>query len=192
MSIMPLSRANAASEDKGMKTQRRDPRSASRIQIVDNPRHREQLIVRRVRLWDRILTRVLASSLDGQLAAGNAPESTHLLATRAEQLASVRTRRELARDFEQMLELISREATARSPRIRVCRESITDVAPDLREMLTKLETPLPTSARGVAMARVLLTDGTGPLFNRHSSTNLRGAIHDATVQLDSAGSAVVA
>jgi hypothetical protein len=183
---MPLSRANAPSKDGGMN---RDPRSVFAIQIVDNPQHPEQLIARRVRRRDRALARLFASSLDTQLAAGRAPESTRLLATRAQQLASGRMRRELARDVERVLGLVHREGPSR--RVLVSRKSIVDVEPDLREMLAKLATPLPTSARGVAMVRVLLTDGTGPLFNRHSSTNLRNAIHDAIAQLDSAGSADV-
>jgi hypothetical protein len=165
----------------------RHPRSAFGIQIVDNPQHPEQLIVRRVRHRDRVVARLLASSLDRQLAAGRAPESTRLLATRAQQLASAAMRQELARNVEHVLELVHREAPSR--RVLVPREFILDVEPDLREMLSKLVTPLPISAHGVAMVRVLLTDGTGPLFNRRCSTSLRDAVHDAMAQLDSAGSA---
>jgi hypothetical protein len=156
---------------------------------VDNPRHPEQLIVRRSRRWDRILARLLASSLDRQLAAGRAAESTHLLATRAHELASAPLRRELGRDFDHLLELVHGAVVPRSPRVLVSRESITDVEPELREMLTKLTTPLPTSARGVAMVRILLTDGAGPLYNRSCSTSLRSAIQAAAAQLDAACSA---
>jgi hypothetical protein len=80
-------------------------------------------------------------------------------------------------------------ANSRGTLVLMMRDSIKDVEPDLREMLTTLAVPLPASARGVAMARILLTDGTGPLFNPHSSTNLRNAIRGVTAQLDSAGSA---
>jgi hypothetical protein len=159
------------------------------IQIVENPRDPKQLVVRRPRCRDRVVARLLASSLDRQLAAGCAPESTQRLATRAAQLASVTTRRELARNFDHLLDSVHRAQVARSPRVLMMRDSIKDVEPDLREMLTTLAVPLPASARGVAMARILLTDGTGPLFNPHSSTNLRNAIRGVTAQLDSAGSA---
>src|ERR1700722_20658661 len=138
---------------------KRDLTQTAAILIVDNPRDREQLVVRRVRRWDRVRARLLASSLDRQLAEGRAPESTQLLATRAAQLVSIPMRRELARDFHRVLELANRAAAPRSPRVLAARESITDVEPDLREMVAKLATP--TSARGVAMARLLLTDGTG-------------------------------
>lgn len=159
----------------------------SAIQIVDNPRDPEQLVVRRVRRFDGPTARVFASSLDRQLAAGRSPESSQLLATRAAQLASARMRRKLARNLDHLLDLVNRAPTVRGPRVLVPYQSIKEVEPELREMLTKLATP--TSARGVAMARALLSDGTGPLFNRHSSTNLRDAIHHATAQLDRSGSA---
>ncbi|HTC69133.1 MAG TPA: hypothetical protein VK662_06150 [Acidothermaceae bacterium] len=153
-------------------------------QMVHLVNHREQLVVRRVRRSDRIAARLLAPSLDRQLAAGRAPESTQLLATRAAQLADLETRRQLARDFDHLLESAHRPGVARSPRAVALRGSITDVEPDLRDMLITMTALLPTSARGVAMARILLTDGTGPLFNPHCSTNLRDAIHDVTAQLD--------
>jgi hypothetical protein len=161
----------------------------SAIQLVDDSHDRSQLVVRRVRRWDRLAARALASSLDRQLAAGRSPESTHLLATRAAQLASVAVRRELVRNFDHLLELVERTAAAPGARVLASREAIAEAEPDLREMLTKLATPLPTSARGVAMARILLTDGTGPLFRPRCPTNLRRAVQDAIAQLDQAGSA---
>jgi hypothetical protein len=159
-------------------------RAASAIQLVDSPHNPAQLLLRRVRRWDRVVARFLASSLDSQLAAGRSPESTHRSATRAQQLTSPTMRQELARNWDHLLDVTNRTPVARSPRAPLLRESIKDTEADLREMLTKLATPLPVSARGVAMVRVLLTDGTGPLFNPHCSTDLRTAIQDATAHLD--------
>ena len=47
-------------------------------------------------------------------------------------------------------------------------------------MLAVLASPLPISARGAAMASVLLGDGTGPLHNPHSTRDLAAAVRDAT------------
>jgi hypothetical protein len=47
-------------------------------------------------------------------------------------------------------------------------------------MLAVLACPLPISARGAAMAGVLLGDGTGPLHNPHSTRDLAAAVRDAT------------
>jgi hypothetical protein len=164
--------------------QRKRPSAGSAIQLVDNPRNSAQLTVRRVRRWDRVAARLFASVLDIQLAAGRSPESTHLLAARAHQLASPTTRRELANNWEHLLDRANRAPVAPSPRVPLVRESIKNSEAELHEMLTKLAAPLPVSARGVAMVQVLLTDGTGPLFNPDCSTDLRTAIHDATAQLD--------
>jgi hypothetical protein len=51
-------------------------------------------------------------------------------------------------------------------------------------MVVALLAPLPVSARGVAMASRLLSDGAGPLYNRLSSVDLVGAVREVTEQLD--------
>ena len=50
-------------------------------------------------------------------------------------------------------------------------------------MLAVLACPLPISARGAAMASVLLGDGTGPLHNAHSAQGLAAAVRDATREM---------
>ena len=50
-------------------------------------------------------------------------------------------------------------------------------------MLTVLTGVLPISARGAAMASVLLSDGTGPLHNRHSPLDLGVEVREATRQM---------
>ena len=186
---MPLSGALSASDDGVMKTRLERTYRGHRTHIVQNPRNPEQLVVRRDRRWARVVARALASSLDRQLAAGRSPESTHLLATRASQLVSAVMRRELVQNIEHLLELANRPAGVRSPRVLARRQAIIDVEPDLRTMLTKLAIPLPTSARGVAIVRMLLTDGTGPLYNQRNPTSLRDAVRDAAAHLESTWSA---
>jgi hypothetical protein len=44
---------------------------------------------------------------------------------------------------------------------------------DLNRLADELATPGPVAARGVAQAWILLTDGTGPLYNARSTGNLR-------------------
>jgi hypothetical protein len=50
-------------------------------------------------------------------------------------------------------------------------------------MLAILRGPLPVSARGAAMASSLLSDGTGPVHDRHSPLNLGAAVREATGQM---------
>ena len=56
--------------------------------------------------------------------------------------------------------------------------------PDVLELIAHLRTALPVAARGVAAARVLLTDGAGPVYHRWPATGLRDALQAAAAQLE--------
>ena len=62
-----------------------------------------RLTVRRVSPWHRLLARVLAASLDRQLANGVRPERSAVLAARAMALTSAGYRRALAASLRRML-----------------------------------------------------------------------------------------
>ena len=50
----------------------------------------------------------------------------------------------------------------------------------------RLRMPLPVPARGVALANLLLIDGTGPLYNPLSTVALEDAVAEAVAFLDPA------
>jgi hypothetical protein len=50
-------------------------------------------------------------------------------------------------------------------------------------MLAALSASGPVPARGVAMARLLLSDGAGPLYNRHCAADLHEILREVTAQL---------
>ncbi len=50
--------------------------------------------------------------------------------------------------------------------------------------LTVITGAFPITARGAAMARVLLVDGTGPLYNRHCPLDLGAEVREATRQMN--------
>jgi hypothetical protein len=52
------------------------------------------------------------------------------------------------------------------------RGSVWAAREELRRLAEMLEDPGPVAAGGVAQARILLTDGTGPLYNPQSRTTL--------------------
>jgi len=133
---------------------------------------------------DRLRARAFGASLDAMLAAGVPPESSRLLATRARDIVSLPHRQALARDWEHLLR-VAREPTPGQAR-RVRAASITRESPAISELAQLLGTPLPVGARGVAMATVLLTDATGPVYNRHSRETLTTALEAAIAQLDPA------
>jgi hypothetical protein len=133
---------------------------------------------------------VLAPSLDRRLAAGDVPESSRLLATRAQILVSPEQRRALTRWWEHLLDVTASQPVRPLRRLPLCRDLITAAASSVREMLVALETPAPVPVRGVAMASLLLCDGTGPLYNPLAPLDLLGAVREVTRQLDPAASLV--
>lgn len=134
----------------------------------------------RHRFWDRWLARAYAPSLDSRLAAGWPPGTSRLLAVRAQEITSPAGRGELVRGWGYVLSRARRSAVPRTPRTPLCRDRIAAAEGDVRTMLAVLACPLPISARGAAMASVLLGDGTGPLHNPHSTRDLAAAVRDAT------------
>jgi hypothetical protein len=135
------------------------------------------------RFWDRWLARAYAPSLDSQLAAGWPPGTSRLLAIRAQEITSPAGRAELVRGWGYVLSRARRPAVPRTLRTPLRRDRITAAEGDVRTMLAILACPLPISARGAAMASVLLVDGTGPLHNPHSARELAAAVRDTTREM---------
>jgi hypothetical protein len=149
--------------------------------------------VRPRRLSDGVLERVFGASLDTSLAAGCPPESSRLLAARARDIVALPRRRSIAGSWEHLLGVARRAQRARraGPQatvaaVPVCADRIVAAEPAIRDLMNRLAAPLPVPARGVAMARVLLTDATSPVYNKRASVALGDAIAAAAAQLDPA------
>ena len=136
----------------------------------------------------RVLARVLASSLDRQLAEGRSPRSSRALVVRARQIVSPARRWELAQRWVGVLDLARRPPVPRTPRDPLCRGRIAAAEQDVREMIAVLTDGPPIAARGAAMASWLLRDGTGPLHNYRSPVDLGAVVREATCQMVSPGS----
>ncbi len=141
---------------------------------------------------DGVLARLFGASLDASLAAGHSPESSRLLAARARDIVSLRGRRSMAGNWEHLLRVARRAQRApRGPRapagaMPVCADRVVAAEPAIRDLMNRLAAPLPVPARGVAMARVLLTDATSPVYSRRSHVDLSHAVAAAAAQLDPA------
>ncbi len=146
----------------------------------------DPLALRPSRLTDRVLSRVFSASLDRRLAAGQAPESSRLLAARAQHIVALRSRQKMARNWENLLRRARRAPGAYQPALPVDGPRIVAGEPAIRELVRRLTAPLPVSARGVAMATELLTDAVGPVYNPHSRVSLAAALEAAIGQLDPA------
>jgi hypothetical protein len=143
---------------------------------------------------DRVLARVFGASLDEALAAGRAPESSRLLAVRARDIVSLRRRAATAENWDHLLRAARRSARGAPVRrsravggaMPVCADRILAAEPAIRELMARLFVPLPVPVRGVAMAGFLLTDATGPVYNRRSPVTLAAALDSAITLLDPA------
>ena len=146
----------------------------------------DPLTVRPSRVADRLLARLLGASLDRQLAAGRPPESCPLLAARAQRIVALRSRRQLARNWENLLRRAGRGPGTYHPALPVCGARVVAAEPAIRELVRHATAPLPVAARGVAMATALLTDAAGPVYNPRSRVSLDAALEAAITQLDPA------
>lgn len=123
----------------------------------------------------------LAPSLDRQLAAGISPRSSPALAIRARHIVSPAARQELARRLTRVLDRAGRPAALISPR-PLQRAAVIAAGQDLRELISVLGSGVPISARGAAMAGLLLSDGSGPLYNHRAAAGLGSAVRAAAQQ----------
>jgi hypothetical protein len=135
-------------------------------------------------LRDRLLTRMLAPSLDHQLATGRSPGASRTLTIRAQQLVSPAGRQQLARRWMAVMDLAGQPPVPLTPRAPLCRGALVAAERDVREMIAVLAGGLPIAARGAAMASWLLIDGTGPLHNHRSPVDLFAVVREATEQMD--------
>ncbi len=135
--------------------------------------------------WSRAISRLRASALDRRLADGRSPESHPLLAARAQVLVTPVERQKLAYLWADLVAQAQRPRGLRVPRAPINRDSILANEPDIRALLSLLVAPTPGQVRGIALLSSLLSDGTGPLYNRQSPIDLRGALLEATTLLDS-------
>jgi hypothetical protein len=159
--------------------------------LLRDPHGPDRFVPRANSPWLRFLARGFGYALDRQLAAGVAPESKPLLAARAERLVSPPVRMALAQDWRELLKRAVRPAMGPRPsQVPLCRDRIVAAEGDVAAMLGALTAPRPISAQGVALASCLLCDGSGPLYDRHSRTDLRTALRAATSQLQSWGETV--
>jgi hypothetical protein len=131
------------------------------------------------------LTRV---KLDRTIAGGRPFEVTRALALRIEQLTAPRTRRRIASELRGVVDYADSNDSV-SPRlsavmiepsaVRAGREAILGLA-------ERLQSSAPVSARGVVIARALLTNGSSPLFNRFCERTVVAAVFDVQDALGAA------
>jgi hypothetical protein len=92
---------------------------------------------------------------------------------RARRLTSLSRRRAIADGLRQAIPETCPAVAPSHARISPSRSRVISASDDLSRLADALATPGPVAARGVAEAWILLTDGTGPLYNVRSKANLQ-------------------
>jgi hypothetical protein len=124
-------------------------------------------------------------SLDRQIAAGRPYDSTAALALRASQLTHPRTLRQAACQLHRIVEYVDRPGphpifTA----VVIERAAVMAGRHAVLGLAERLEGSAPVSPRGVALVRLLVSDGLSPLFNRHCERTVIQAIWEVEDALE--------
>lgn len=125
-----------------------------------------------IRVRDRAFAHLRSLTLDAELAAGESATTDRLRAVRAAMLVAPALRRQLARGWRGVL----------SPSrgiVPVRRSEVVAAQDEIHELAAALRYAGPVAPRGVAIANLLLTDGTGPLYTPREGVNLRDQIRIA-------------
>ena len=143
------------------------------------------LVIRPATIGERLLARVRAGSLDRQLAAGTAPETSPLLALRAGAIVRPTARAGLAQDLQRILYRSAAPGRRRPMALfGSTGRNVLNAADVLNCLVQRLLSPCPVCARGMAMVRVLLTDGAGPLYYPTTAHELAATVREAINALD--------
>ena len=137
----------------------------------------------RVPLWVHAGATVRGASLDNKLAEGHAPDTSPLLAARAQLLVSLTKRRALADNWLALLVEARGPVKFLNPSVPLVRGRIIAAQAQIEALAEALLAPTQTS-RGVAMASSLLSDGSGPIYNSACSTDLGLALREVIARLD--------
>ena len=132
---------------------------------------------------NRIAAFLLAPALDRRLAAGASLDESVLLAARAQMLCSLAQRQRLTRSWLAVLHSAARKPGLLSSRTSLRRSAVASAHGDIRLMLAVVQGTPAIRPRGLALAHLLLTDGTGPLHNRRSGVDLATAVREAARQM---------
>jgi hypothetical protein len=134
------------------------------------------------RRWLDLLARLRARKLDSQLAAGLSPESSDVLFTHAARIAHPRSCAVLASSLRKV-ETAAQKPVGLSNRAPMRRDDIRCTRDELLTLAERLERKGPIRARGIAQVRLLLGDGSGPLYRGDSGTRLLPLLRAAYVHL---------
>jgi hypothetical protein len=140
----------------------------------------------RARVRHRVAARLRARRLDRELAAGTAPGARPALTLRAQALGERSVRTTLAKALRHAIAEAHRPQTLSIAQVPLHRSAVRRAAEELDALASRLLAPGPVAARGIAQARLLLTDGASPLYDGGATEELRDVAGRALAALEPA------
>jgi hypothetical protein len=116
-----------------------------------------------------LMARLTSKRLDQELADGADPNTDPLRHERARELVEDRTRHRIAANLRRALAEAEAPRSPFSVKAPIARRALRDSREDVEDVVDRLNGPAPVSPQGVARARMLLTDGTGPLYGEETT-----------------------
>lgn len=127
----------------------------------------------------RLVARLRAWTLDSRLADGACPDSSAGLSLRAEKLIDQRTRRQVASELQHLVRTAQRSRDPLDRGLQICRTEVLHAREELEEIAYHLLSSEPVDARGVARVRLLLRDGSSPVYRFRRRGELEQALQEA-------------
>ena len=147
---------------------------------------------RKPTLEDRVIARMLARSLDRELAAGVSAWVSGAHAARSGQLTTDRARHAVANDLDRLIE----RAAAPASRLQItavpCRDQVRQATDMMRAIAARLRSAEPLDPRGIACLRTLLSDPAGPFRTPGRAGALTVALRDVSTLLESSAHVEIA
>jgi hypothetical protein len=132
--------------------------------------------------WLHLRAQLRTGELDSRLAGGAAPETSDVLFSHARRIVRPRSCAVLASSLRKVA-VASQRPPRLSNRVPVACEVVDSARGELVALADRLERPGPIRARGVAQVRLLLGDGSGPLYRRESGRRLLADLRNAAAHL---------
>ncbi|MGE0219079.1 hypothetical protein [Mycolicibacterium sp.] len=137
---------------------------------------------RRPSLVARLTARLRAADSDRALAVGVRPEPGSALAAHRTRVTSEAERSAVARALRQALRDATEDGAVWSSRVPVHAENVTTARELIDRVTLRLHAPRPVGPLGMARLRLLLADGSGPLYRRGRG-DLSGRLGAALAEL---------
>lgn len=136
----------------------------------------------RISLRARVTARLFAGRFDRMLAVGAPAPAGSALAVHAARLSSVGEREAIARSLRRSVADARNRGAILSSRMALNVPNIAAAEDRIDQVTLRLHSPRPVTPRGVARLRLLLADGSGPMY-RYGRGDLEGRLGAALAAL---------